>query len=195
MHYSGAPVNRITTTNRDVLPRRHSHNAPTPVRKRNTVDLQVFSRYHPRSHYHLFRGNLETVLGTTGDDTLSTDLLKDFVVDGLAGDDTITIEESASAFQVQSRAGSDSLTANGAVTNADKVKTGADDDALTFKGAVTNSSVYAGKGTDTLTFERTVSGGLVSGDTGNDTIDITGKISASAVSGGADATASFCAIS
>ena len=130
---------------------------------------------------------LETVLGTTGDDTLSTDLLKDFVVDGLAGDDTITIEESASAFQVQSRAGADSLTANGAVTNADKVKTGADDDALTFKGAVTNSSVYAGKGTDSLTFERTVSGGLVSGDTGNDTIDITGKISASAViSGGAD---------
>ena len=59
----------------------------------------------PTKPFSLFRGNLATVLGTTGDDTLSTDLLTDFVVDGLAGDDTITIEETASSLQIQARNG------------------------------------------------------------------------------------------
>ena len=130
---------------------------------------------------------LQTVLGTTGDDTLSTDLLKDFVVDGLAGDDTITIEETASALQVQARGGEDLIVAAGGVSNSDKIKGGADSDTFDFQGAVSSSSIYGGKGGDSISFDRTITGGLVSGDTGNDTILVTGKIDGGAlIDGGAD---------
>ncbi len=130
---------------------------------------------------------LQTVLGTTGDDTLSTDLLKDFVVDGLAGDDTITIEETASALQVQSRGGEDLIVAAGGVSDSDKIKGGADSDTFDFQGAVSSTSIYGGKAGDSISFDRTITGGLVSGDTGNDTILVTGKIDGGAViDGGAD---------
>ena len=56
--------------------------------------------------------------GTSGDDTITTNLLKDFFVDSLAGDDEITIEETASAYEIQARAGEDLITANGDATAA-----------------------------------------------------------------------------
>jgi Ca2+-binding RTX toxin-like protein len=127
---------------------------------------------------------LQTVLGTTSDDTLSTDLLKDFVVDGLAGDDTITIEEAASAFQVQARAGQDTIIAEGDVTDADKIKGGADEDTFDFRGAVTGSSIYGGKAADSISFTRKVTDSFVSGDTGADDILFNDKVETTLIEGG-----------
>ena len=129
---------------------------------------------------------LQTVLGTTGDDTLTTDLLKDFVIDGLAGDDEITTEESASAFQIQARDGEDLIVAEGDVSNADKIKGGAGSDTFRFEGAVSASSIYGGKAADTIIFERSLTDSLVSGDTGNDTITLSDKVYTSVIEGGAD---------
>ena len=190
MHYSGAPGQQ----NHHNKPETYfhagiTHNAPTPVREaEHRLTLQVFNRYHPLEAITISSvATLETVLGTTGDDTLSTDLLNDFVVDGLAGDDTITIEETASALQVQARGGEDLIVAAGGVSDSDKIKGGADSDTFDFQGAVSSSSIYGGKGGDSISFDRTLTGGVVKGDTGNDTILVTGKIDGGAlIDGGAD---------
>ena len=130
---------------------------------------------------------LQTVLGTTGDDSLSTDLLQDFVVDGLAGDDTITTEDTASTFQIQARDGADRIVANGDVSNADKIKGGEDNDTFEFEGAVKAASIYGGRGDDTIRFDRSVRNSLVRGDNGNDTITLSDKVYTSVIEGGADA--------
>ena len=82
--------------------------------------------------------------GTSGDDTISTDLLKDFLVDGLAGDDSLTVEETASGFQIFGSAGDDDIIAEGDVTDADKIKGGADSDTFDFQ-VRSGSSIYGGK--------------------------------------------------
>ena len=129
----------------------------------------------------------QTVAGaTSGDDTITTDLLKEFFIDALTGDDEITVTETASNFQVLGSGGEDTITANSDISNADKIKGGAESDTFDFEGAVTNSSIYGGKGADSFYFARTLTGGVVAGDTGNDTFRMLGKVSGGAkVDGGA----------
>ena len=54
--------------------------------------------------------DLTTVLGTISDDTITTDNLKNFVVDALEGDDTIQIQETAESFTVKGMDGDDTIT-------------------------------------------------------------------------------------
>ena len=66
---------------------------------------------------------MATTIQTVGgfdatDNNVSTNLLKDFFVDGQLGDDTITVTESASAFTVKGSGGEDLITLNSDVTNA-----------------------------------------------------------------------------
>ena len=112
-----------------------------------------------------------TVAGATAnaDSINSKELTKDFLIDGLGGNDTLTIDLSASNFQVKGGDDRDTIIAKGKVTDADKIKGGKADDALTFENSVTDSSVYGGKARY-FDFENTVSGGLISGDAGGDII-------------------------
>ena len=63
--------------------------------------------------------SLQSVLGTLGDDTLTTDLTKDFVVDALDGDDTITVEETSSAVEIQAGKGEDKIVFSGDVETSE----------------------------------------------------------------------------
>ena len=156
------------TATRGAFLQAHHHNSSAPVREvEQRLTLPNPSRYHPVEAITFSSVATCKQVGTTGDDTLSTDLLNDFVVDGLAGDDTITIEETASALQVQARGGEDLIVAAGGVSNSDKGC--ADSDTFDFQGAA-STSIYGGKAGDSISFDRTITGGLVSGDTGNDTI-------------------------
>ena len=135
---------------------------------------------------------ITTVAGfTTGDDTISSDLLKDFLIDGLAGDDNITLEEAASNFTLKSAGGDDLITVDSDVSGSSLLKGGASDDTFQFAGAVSSSSVYGGKGADSLYFARTLSGGVVTGDTGADRFTFVGKISGGALISGGDGDDSF----
>ena len=115
------------------------------------------------SQYPLFSSvatQITTVAGfTSGDDTISSDLLKDFYIDALGGDDNITLTEAASNFTIKGMGGEDLIVANSDISAADQVKGGAADDTLDFEGSVTNVNVYGGKGADSINFDRTVVGG------------------------------------
>ena len=73
-----------------------------------------------------------TVAGATAnaDSINSKASTKDFLIDGLAGNDTSTIDLAASAFQVQAER-SDTIIAKGKVSNADKIKGGKEDELST----------------------------------------------------------------
>ena len=122
--------------------------------------------------------SLQTILGTLGDDTITTDLINDFIVDALDGDDTITIEETASAVEIQAGKGEDRVVVSGDISSSPKIKGGANNDVFDFQGTVTGSSIYGGKAADSIKFSRTISASYVSGDTGSDTITINNKVQA-----------------
>ena len=77
--------------------------------------------------------SLQTILGTIGDDTLTTDLTNNFVVDALDGDDTITIEETATAVEIQAGKGEDKIVIEGDISNSPKIKGGANADVFDFQ--------------------------------------------------------------
>ena len=89
--------------------------------------------------------SLESVLGTIGDDTLTTDLTQNFIVDSLDGDDTITIEETASAVEIQAGKGEDRIVVSGDISNSPKIKGGANADVFDFQGTVTGTSIMAAR--------------------------------------------------
>ena len=131
--------------------------------------------------------SLQSVSGTIGDDTLTTDLIKDFVVDALDGDDTITVEETSSGVEIQAGKGEDKIVFSGDVSNSPKIKGGANADVFDFQGTVTASTVYGGKAGDSLKFGRTIEGSVISADTGSDTITVNNKIiGKSLIDGGED---------
>ena len=121
---------------------------------------------------------------TSGDDTVSKDLLQDFFIDALAGDDNVTLTEAASDFTLKGAGGEDLITLNGDVGGNALIKGGAADDTFDFESAVRGTSIYGGKGADSFYFARTIEGGVVNGDTGADIFEFTGKISEGAVISG-----------
>ena len=135
---------------------------------------------------------ITTVAGfTSGDDTITTDLLQDFSIDGLAGDDNITLEEAASNLTLKGAGGDDLITADSNISATSLLKGGASDDTFQFAGAVAGSSIYGGKGADSIYFARTLTGGVVTGDTGADRFTFVGKVSGGALISGGDGDDSF----
>ena len=130
----------------------------------------------------------ETVAGATkGNDSIPqagvTIPSKDFLIDALEGNDTITLKNSASNFQVLGQDGRDKITAESDISGSDKFKGGKDQDTLTFKDTVSKVSVYGGQGADSIGFSGTIKSSLVSGDKGNDTIELN-KLEFATVKGG-----------
>ena len=116
----------------------------------------VTTRYRSLEQYPPFSSvatQITTVAGfTSGDDTISTDLLENFFIDGLAGDDNITLEEAASNFTLKGATGDDLIKPDSDVSATSLLKGGAGDDTVQQMGAIAGSSVYGGKGADSLYF-------------------------------------------
>ena len=90
---------------------------------------------------------IDTVLGTSGDDTITTDKLSNFVVDALAGDDSIQVTDTAESFTVKGMDGDDTITISGDASAKTKLNGRAGADVIDLQGAFTSSSIYGGKGT------------------------------------------------
>lgn len=132
--------------------------------------VHVIPYGHFHSSYRLFAGNLPSVVGTAGGDTL-TGLGTDDVLDGLDGDDLLSGGDGADAVfggagndTLEGEAGADTL---GGGAGNDRLSGGLDDDRLS--GGDGTDTLEGGAGDDTLL-------GLagkddLSGDLGDDDLD------------------------
>ena len=86
----------------------------------------------------------ETVLGTALSDTIPSDSIKipsykEVVIDGLDGEDTITLGKATTDIKVLAKGGRDVITFEADVDDASSISGGSENDTITFQDNVTNS--------------------------------------------------------
>ena len=138
-------------------------------------------------------GDLTTLLGTTGADTIETSATetKDLFIDALAGADTITVTEGVTGIRVEGDEDADTITFEGFVLNtakdsAQRIQGGQANDTITFQGEVEDALIRGGRGDDSIKFSSTATDLEVDGDTGADTLDFDGKVFSTTINGGTE---------